>query len=105
MLIGLDQFNLNARAGLSNKLHSSHQTHAHTHTQTFSKEKYPQGMYLLAYIYRTNGTDLTGHHTFLRLIFLATLFKKLDMISSFISILTLNALYPGTSLFLFFTAT
>ena len=41
LLIGLDQFNLNARAELSNKLHSKpSNTYTHTHKH-FSKEKIP----------------------------------------------------------------
>ena len=53
LLIGLDKFNLNARAELSKKLHSKlSNTHTHTHTNNIlQKKKYPQGMYLLAYIY------------------------------------------------------
>lgn len=40
LLIGLDQFNLNARAGLSNKLHSKAIKHMHTRTHKhFSKRK------------------------------------------------------------------
>lgn len=58
-------------------------------------------MYLLAYIYRTNGTNLTGHHTFLRLIFLATLFKKLDMISKFHFNSNTKCLYQERPCFLF----
>ena len=40
LLIGLDKFNLNARAELSNKLHSK-LSNTHTHTQHSSKEKIP----------------------------------------------------------------
>ena len=42
LLIGLDKFNLNARAELSKKLHSKlSNTHTHTHKQHSSEEKIP----------------------------------------------------------------
>ena len=100
LLIGLDQFNLNARAGLSNKLHSK-PSNTCTHAHTFFKRKNTHKACIYWHIFITNGTNLTGHYTFLRLIFLATLFKKLDMISKFHFNSNTKCLYQEHPCFLF----
>lgn len=99
LLIGLDKFNLNARAELSNKLHSKlSNTHKHT---TFFKRKNTHKACIYWYIFITNGMDLTSHYTFLRLIFPATLFKKLDMISKFCFNSNTKCLHQECPCFLF----